>query len=138
LPGHEKLRGISACGSRRAGRAFLDYRDFRTGGSICSRGETSVFLKLLFIRNNARFAIAFADRHETSPCVARSRGQPVIVPGEMDQQWELKMFRDWPRRPHVACKISGLATQVRDRSNVAEKRVRSVLGRSSGGVGSDR
>ena len=57
-------------------------------------------------------AIAFVDRHPAQPFVLDHIAKPAIVPGRVDEAWS-RDFREIARRPHVTCKLSGVATEVR-------------------------
>jgi len=115
--GHEKLRGFRHVVQDEPDERFLDNADFNRGIDLLA-GRDLVF-ELLVYPKQLPAAIDFADRHEDVPMVLDHVAKPVIRAGEMDQQWE-RNFRELARRPHVACKFSGLATEVRDEQWSAE------------------
>lgn len=58
-------------------------------------------------------AAAFVDRHPDQPFVLDHIAKPEIRAAAFDRDWARGM-RELARRPHVACKLSGVVTEVRD------------------------
>lgn len=90
---------------------FLDRADFNRG--IRFLAGTGLVFDLLVFPRQLPAAIDFADRHPDINMVLDHIAKPAIRAAEIDHTWE-RDFRDLARRPHVACKFSGLATEVRD------------------------
>jgi L-fuconolactonase len=92
---------------------FLDGAEFNAGvRHLAGRG---LVYDLLVFPNQLPAAIDFADRHPDIPMVLDHIAKPMIALGHFDEQWH-KNFRELARRPHVTCKFSGVATEVRDAS----------------------
>jgi L-fuconolactonase len=60
-------------------------------------------------------AIAFVDRHPSQSFVLDHIAKPAIASGKFDEAWA-RDFRDLARRANVVCKLSGVVTEVRDRT----------------------
>lgn len=58
-------------------------------------------------------AMAFVDRHPDQPFVLDHIAKPAIAAGRFDETWAANLM-ELARRPHVACKLSGVVTEVRD------------------------
>ncbi len=67
---------------------------------------------LIFARHLPQ-TITFVDRHPDQPFVVDHVAKPTIVRGAFDRMWALGV-RDLARRENVACKVSGMVTEVRD------------------------
>jgi L-fucono-1,5-lactonase len=58
-------------------------------------------------------AATFVDRHPDQVFVLDHIAKPEIRAATFDREWE-RGLRELARRPHVACKLSGVVTEVRD------------------------
>ena len=74
---------------------------------------------LLIFPEQLPAAIAFVDRHPGQAFVLDHLAKPDIASGEIDREW-LRLIRDLSRRPHVACKLSGMVTEVTEKEWTAE------------------
>ncbi len=90
---------------------FLARPAFNRG--IALLRESGLVYDVLVYAPQLPAAIAFVDRHPEQPFVLDHIAKPAIAAGRFDQAW-LRDFREIARRPHVACKLSGLVTEVRD------------------------
>lgn len=73
-----------------------------------------VYDVLVFARHLPH-VLAFVDRHPGQPFVVDHIAKPVIRADRFDTDWASRL-RELARRPHVACKLSGVVTEVRDAS----------------------
>ncbi len=60
-------------------------------------------------------ALAFVDRHPAQSFVLDHIAKPAIAAGQFDDGWA-RSIAELAKRPHVTCKISGVVTEVRDRT----------------------
>ncbi len=67
---------------------------------------------LLIVARQLPATIEFVDRHPDHSMVLDHIAKPKIVSGEFDQAWA-DNIRELAKRPHVTCKFSGVATEVR-------------------------
>lgn len=67
---------------------------------------------LIFWKHLAH-TIEFVDRHPNQPFVVDHIAKPRIRRDAFDREWAASL-RDLARREHVACKVSGMVTEVRD------------------------
>lgn len=67
---------------------------------------------LIFARQLAP-SIQFVDQHPDQPMVLDHIAKPTIRRGNFDAEWRDHML-ELGKRPNVFCKISGMATEVRD------------------------
>jgi L-fuconolactonase len=63
--------------------------------------------------------IAFVDRHPAQPFVLDHIAKPAIAARRFDDAWA-RSIAELAKRPHVTCKISGVVTEVRDRTWTVE------------------
>lgn len=87
---------------------FLDRADFNAGlREVTARGLT---YDLLVFARQLREAIRFVDRHPAQPFVLDHIAKPRVE-GAPDAAW-VAAIRELARRPNVACKFSGVVTEV--------------------------
>jgi L-fuconolactonase len=91
--------------------AYVLRGDFNRGVSTLERFGL-VYDVLIFARHLPN-AIAFVDRHPRQPFVVDHIAKPVIAAERFDEAW-VQGIRALAERPHVACKLSGVVTEVRD------------------------
>lgn len=90
---------------------FLLGSEFHRGVECLSRfGWT---YDILIYARQLPAAIRFVDLHPAQPFVLDHIAKPTIRASEFDQTWA-DNIRELARRPHVCCKFSGVATEVRD------------------------
>ena len=68
---------------------------------------------LLIFHDQLDSVVRFVDRHPNQRFVLDHIAKPVIRASESPNVWE-KNIRDLAQRENVACKLSGIATEVRD------------------------
>ncbi len=68
---------------------------------------------ILIYSRHLSSTIQFVDRHPNQLFVLDHIAKPTIVAKQFDQQWASEI-RELAQRPNVACKFSGVATEVRD------------------------
>ena len=91
--------------------AFLDRPAFNRGVSRLRRH--GLVYDVLIYAAQLPAAIAFVDRHPSQPFVLDHIAKPTIAAGRTDEAWA-RSFRELAKRSHVACKLSGVVTEVRD------------------------
>ena len=107
---HEPLlKGIREIIEGTPTEQFLDNPDFDIG--VQELTHRNLTFDLLISEDQLPAAIAFADRHPNQRIVLNHCGKPTISAGSPPNAWA-RNIRELARRPHVYCKISGLATQV--------------------------
>lgn len=111
--GHSKLKGFRHVVQDERDDRFLDRADFNAGiETLAARG---LVFDLLVFPKQLPAAIDFADRHPDLPLVLDHIAKPAIIPGKLDETWH-RDFCKLARRENVACKFSGVATEVRNAS----------------------
>ena len=68
---------------------------------------------ILIFAKHLPATLEFVDRHPRQPFVVDHVAKPTITAGRFDEAWA-RGLRELARRPHVACKLSGMVTEVRD------------------------
>ena len=92
---------------------FFDHSRFNEGvKELAQRGLT---YDVLIFQDQLDAAIRFIDRHPDQPFVLDHGGKPEIRREIFPDAWE-KGIREMAKRDHLVCKLSGLATEVRDAS----------------------
>lgn len=66
---------------------------------------------LIFARHLPQ-TLTFVDRHTDQRFILDHIAKPTIRPEQFDEAWA-KSIRKLAERPHVACKVSGMVTEVR-------------------------
>lgn len=106
-----KLKGFRHVVQDEPDESFLLGSEFNRGISQLTRHGWTY--DLLVFPNQLPAAIAFVDRHPNQRFVLDHLGKPSIFSGALDEAWEVH-FRELSKRSHVACKFSGLVTEVRE------------------------
>jgi L-fuconolactonase len=89
---------------------FLLGADFNAG--VARLSDFGLVYDILIYARQLPAAIEFADRHPKISMVLDHIAKPTIDPQSFDLAWE-QGFRELAKRPHVACKFSGVATEIR-------------------------
>jgi L-fuconolactonase len=95
---------------------FLLGADFNAG--VARLAEFGLVYDILIYARQLPAAIEFADRHPNISMVLDHIAKPTIDPQSYDAEWE-KGFRELAKRPHVTCKFSGVATEIRSSNDGA-------------------
>jgi L-fucono-1,5-lactonase len=111
LAADKALRGIRHIVHDEADDRFLLRDDFNRG--VTRLRPHGLVYDVLIFGKHLPHAIAFVDRHPDQPFVVDHIAKPVIRGGAFDTAWAAGL-RELARRPHVACKLSGVVTEVRD------------------------
>jgi L-fuconolactonase len=90
---------------------FILGKDFNEGVARLKKYGL-VYDILIFARHLAP-SIQFVDQHPDQPMVLDHIAKPTIRRGNFDQEWRDHLL-ELGKRPNVFCKISGMATEVRD------------------------
>ncbi len=106
-----KLKGFRHVVQDEPDVGFLLGSEFNRGVSQLTRHGWTY--DLLVFPHQLPSAVAFVDRHPDQRFVLDHMGKPAISSGAFDHAWEVH-FRELSKRPHVACKFSGLVTEVRE------------------------
>ena len=100
------------CGLRHVVQAepprFLDGRDFNRGTRVIT--DRGLVYDLLIHAHQLPEAIRYVDGHPEQRFVLDHLAKPPIRAGEMEP-WASNL-RELARRPHVACKLSGMVTEA--------------------------
>jgi L-fuconolactonase len=87
---------------------FLDRPEFNRG--IAALQGTGLVYDILILARQLPEAIRFVDRHPEQSFVLDHIAKPAIAAGEIEP-WATQI-REFARRPHVACKLSGMVTEA--------------------------
>ncbi len=109
--GETKLRAAQHVLQDEPDDALMHHADFHRG--ISRLAPLGLIYDVLIYAGHLASAIEFVDRHPRQPFVVDHIAKPAIAGGRFDQAWADKI-RELARRDHVACKLSGMATEVRD------------------------
>jgi L-fuconolactonase len=90
---------------------FMDDVSFNAGISHLQR--VGLVYDILIVGRQLPEATRLVDRHPHQPFVLDHLAKPTIRAAAFDTAWEVSI-RELAQRPHVACKLSGLVTEVRD------------------------
>lgn len=105
------LKGIRHVVQDEPDDRFILGSDFNRGvAQLAGRGL--VYDVLIFARQLPA-SIEFVDLHPDLPMVLDHIAKPTIRTAEFDRQWE-RDFCELAKRQNIACKFSGLVTEVRD------------------------
>ena len=85
--------------------------DFNRG--IAALRRFGLVYDVLIFPRHLEKALRFVDRHPEQPFVVDHGAKPAIAAQAFDKAWA-RGIRALAQRPHVACKLSGLVTEVRD------------------------
>ncbi len=89
--------------------AFILRDDFNAG--IRKLAAHDLVYDILIFEKHLPATIEFVDRHPDIPFVVDHIAKPKIRPGNFDQAWRTNIL-ELARRQNVACKVSGMATEV--------------------------
>jgi len=106
------LKGVRHVIHDEADPAFMLRSAFLNGLHALSR--TELRYDILIFGHQLPNAIKMVDQlPDEMPLVLDHIAKPVIEAGAFDQQWA-RDFAELAKRPNVLCKLSGMATEVRD------------------------
>lgn len=105
------LKGVRHVVQDEPDDAFILGADFNRGVKQLSR--FGLIYDILIFSKHLPNAIKFVDMHPEQPFVLDHIAKPTIRLTQFDHDWE-KNLRELAKRPHVACKFSGVVTEVRD------------------------
>lgn len=91
--------------------AFILRPDFNEG--ISRLENTGLIYDILIFEKHLPPAIEFVDRHPNQQFVLDHIAKPVIRSERFDEKWRQNLM-ELGRRENVACKLSGMVTEVRD------------------------
>ena len=107
-PAAAKLRAFRHVLQAELDDAYMLRDDFNRGvAELTRRGYA---YDILILERHLPHAIAFVDRHPDATFVLDHIAKPRIAAGELEP-WATNI-RELARRPHVACKLSGLVTEA--------------------------
>jgi L-fuconolactonase len=107
--GHKKLKGVRHVVQDEPDDQFILGRAFNRGVAALS-GRNLVYDVLIFARQLGP-AIEFVSSHPDIPMVLDHIAKPSIGGGSVDPEWTAGIRR-LAELPNVACKFSGVATEV--------------------------
>ena len=105
------LKGVRHVVQDEPDDAFILGAEFNRGVSQL-RQFGLVYDILIFAKQLAN-SIRFVDQHPDQPFVLDHIAKPKVQAAEFHEQWGDEL-RELARREHVACKFSGVVTEVRD------------------------
>ena len=91
--------------------AFILRSDFNDGIKLLE--DTGLIYDILIFERHLPATIEFVDRHPNQQFVLDHIAKPVIKSDRFDENWRLNII-ELARRENVACKLSGMVTEVRD------------------------
>jgi L-fuconolactonase len=107
LSANAKLKGVRHVLQGEADE-YLERKDFNAGIALLRR--YSLTYDVLVLERQLPAAIQFVDRHPEQPFVLDHIAKPLIAARELEP-WRTHI-RELARRPHVACKLSGMVTEA--------------------------
>ncbi len=90
---------------------FLDDARFNEGVAALARYDLAY--DLLIYGRQLEESIRFVDRHPKIRIILDHIAKPTIAAGKFDDFWKSQL-NELAKRPNVACKFSGVLTEVRD------------------------
>ena len=108
LAAHAKLKGLRHVIQDEPDDDFILGEDFNRG--ISALAGTGLVYDILIFERHLSAAARFVDRHPNQIFVLDHLAKPLIRQGEISP-WRERL-RDLAARPHVYCKLSGLATEA--------------------------
>lgn len=105
---HAKLRGLRHVLQGESDDAYMLRPDFERGVRALTRRRLAY--DVLIFERHLPNAIVFADRHPDATLILDHVAKPRIAAGELEP-WA-KNIRELARRPHIACKLSGMVTEA--------------------------
>ena len=106
-----KFKGVREVCQGAPDEQFFANRSFNDG--IRALTERSLTYDLLIYSNQLATATTFVDRHPNQQFVVDHCAKPEIAGGDVSARWR-RDISELARRPQVACKLSGLVTEIRD------------------------
>lgn len=110
---HPRLKGLRHVVHDEPDDQFILGTAFNRGIKMMA-GRGLVYDILIFAKHLTP-SIRFAEMHSNIPMVVDHIAKPTIRSTKIDQQWQTEI-RQLASLSHVACKFSGVATEVRDDS----------------------
>jgi L-fuconolactonase len=107
-----KLRGLRHVLQGETDDAYMLRPDFERGVRALTR--RGLAYDVLIFERHLPNAVIFADRHPDATLIVDHVAKPRIAAGELEP-WA-KNIRELARRPHVACKLSGMVTEANVRT----------------------
>lgn len=106
------LKGIRHVVHDEPDDAFILGTDFNRGvGQIKTHG---MVYDILIFAKHLENTIKFVDQHPEQPFVLDHIAKPTIQEAEFHDAWK-QSISELAKRPNVACKFSGVATEVKDK-----------------------
>lgn len=106
-----RFKGVREVTQGLPDEAFFTDDDFNRGLREVTRRRLAY--DLLVYEDQLEGAIRFVDQHPEQRFVLDHIGKPVIRRGAPDASWVARI-ESLAARPHVACKFSGVVTEVRE------------------------
>ena len=88
--------------------AYMERKDFNAGVSLLR--QYSLAYDVLVLERQLPAAIRFIDRHPDQTFVLDHVAKPLIAARELEP-WRTQI-QELARRPHIACKLSGMVTEA--------------------------
>lgn len=110
---HAKFKGVREICQGAPDEQFFTNGSFNEG--IRQLTNRRLTYDLLIYAHQLPGAAAFVDQHPHQQFVLDHCGKPEIRGSQPSTAWR-QQLTELARRPHVACKLSGLATEVLDRT----------------------
>lgn len=111
--GQPKLVGARHVIHDEADHDFILRDDFNEG--VRQAGQHGLVYDILVFAKHLPNTIVFVDRHPEMQFVVDHTAKPTILEGAFDEEWRRNIL-ELGRRPNVACKVSGMTTEVRGES----------------------
>lgn len=108
---HPKLCGVRHVVHDEPDENFILRPDFNEG--VARLSQYGLLYDILIFWNHLLQTMQFVDQHPGQAFVVDHIAKPRIHDGEFDAEWALAM-RDLGLRENVACKVSGMLTEVRE------------------------
>lgn len=131
--GHRKLRAVRHVLQDETDPAYMLRDDFLRG--LAALRPFGLVYDILIYEHQLRNSIAMVDRHPDQVFVLDHLAKPRIRDGLVDP-WR-DHLRELARRPHVFCKISGLATEA-DHAKWTSEQLRPYIETALEAFGPDR
>lgn len=111
LAANSVLKGVRHVLQAEADDRYMLREDFNRG--IAALRAHGLTYDILVYGRHLPHAAAFVDRHPDQTFVLDHIAKPRIRAAAFDHEWA-RDLRELATRPHVACKLSGVVTEVRD------------------------
>ena len=110
LSAETKLKGLRHVVQDEPDDAFILREDFNRG--VAALAGTGLVYDILIYAKHLPQAAAFVDRHPTQTFVLDHIAKPPIARGIDGLEPWASDLREFARRPHVCCKLSGMVTEA--------------------------